>query len=198
MSIRRRDRESTKAKLIKAAAKIFSRDGYDAATTRQVAEQAGANEALIQRYFKGKEGLLHAVIEAFKDRDDCGGDFKYEGQSLSEAVDQLMHYHLSDLSKDAALMRLAVSRAIVDPKLRRMMEKHWMGVMIPRLSQTLRLWQSKKLVARSVNCDAAAFCILALFFELGFFTINVMRVPKKRRAPFEAGVRSFILKSLSG
>ena len=62
---RRRDKEATKQALLSAAGRVFAERGYDAATTREVAQQAGVNEQLIQRYFGGKEGLLLTLIRQF-------------------------------------------------------------------------------------------------------------------------------------
>ena len=55
--------ENTREALIEAALEIFGRDGYQAASTRSIADKAGANQALINYHFKGKEGLYHAVFE---------------------------------------------------------------------------------------------------------------------------------------
>ncbi len=50
-------------RLLEAAADIFGRHGYDAATTRMIAGEAGVNIAAIPYYFQGKEGLYLAVID---------------------------------------------------------------------------------------------------------------------------------------
>ena len=55
--------EATRGALILAAVQVFGRDGYSAATTKAIARQAGANQALISYYFGGKEGLYTAVVE---------------------------------------------------------------------------------------------------------------------------------------
>jgi AcrR family transcriptional regulator len=49
-------------RLLEAATDIFGRHGYDAATTRMIAGEAGVNIAAIPYYFEGKEGLYRAVI----------------------------------------------------------------------------------------------------------------------------------------
>lgn len=49
-------------RLLEAAMDIFGRDGYEAATTRNIAREAGVNIAAIPYYFSGKEGLYRAVI----------------------------------------------------------------------------------------------------------------------------------------
>jgi TetR/AcrR family transcriptional regulator, regulator of cefoperazone and chloramphenicol sensitivity len=52
-----------KQRLIEAGLEIFGTFNLEGATTRQLAERAGVNQAAIPYYFGGKEGLYLAVIE---------------------------------------------------------------------------------------------------------------------------------------
>ena len=61
---RRRDAQATRAAILEAAKTQFARLGYDRAALRDIAAEAGADVALIKRYFGGKEGLF---TEALKD-----------------------------------------------------------------------------------------------------------------------------------
>lgn len=54
-------------RLLEAGMDIFGKHGYDAATTRMIARQAGANIAAIPYYFNGKEGLYKAVVSHIVD-----------------------------------------------------------------------------------------------------------------------------------
>ncbi|MFY9986301.1 MAG: CerR family C-terminal domain-containing protein [Chthoniobacterales bacterium] len=54
-----------RARLLDAAAEIFGTYNLEGATTRQLAESAGVNQAAIPYYFGGKEGLYLATIEHF-------------------------------------------------------------------------------------------------------------------------------------
>ena len=47
---------------MQAAAELFSARGYDGASTRDIAEKAGVNVALINRYFGSKAKLFNAAI----------------------------------------------------------------------------------------------------------------------------------------
>ncbi|MGA7144454.1 MAG: CerR family C-terminal domain-containing protein [Desulfobacterales bacterium] len=49
-------------RLLEAGVDIFGKHGFDAATTRMIAKKAGVNITAIPYYFKGKEGLYHAVV----------------------------------------------------------------------------------------------------------------------------------------
>jgi AcrR family transcriptional regulator len=53
---------STEDRLIDAAGRIFARDGLEAATTRDIARDAGLNEVTLFRHFGTKEGVLAAVV----------------------------------------------------------------------------------------------------------------------------------------
>ena len=50
-------------KLLDAAIALFGRKGFDATTTREIAEVAGVNIANIAYHFGGKEGLYRASAE---------------------------------------------------------------------------------------------------------------------------------------
>jgi hypothetical protein len=44
-----------------AAVRVFSRDGFQGATTREIAREAGVNEVTIFRHFRTREELLHSM-----------------------------------------------------------------------------------------------------------------------------------------
>jgi AcrR family transcriptional regulator len=54
--------EDTRQRLITAAFEVFAERGYEGATTRHLAERAGANLPAIQYYFGNKEGLYRAAV----------------------------------------------------------------------------------------------------------------------------------------
>lgn len=51
--------------ILDTAVKIFSQKGFDAATTSEIAREAGVAEGTIFRYFKTKKELLLGTIEKF-------------------------------------------------------------------------------------------------------------------------------------
>jgi len=55
--------EETRAKIIAAARELFERNGTRGTTTREVAENAGVNEATLFRHFGSKGALLDAMRE---------------------------------------------------------------------------------------------------------------------------------------
>ncbi len=53
----------TRTKLLQAAVHVFSRKGYRAASTRDIARRAKVNQVTLFRIFKGKAGLRAAVVD---------------------------------------------------------------------------------------------------------------------------------------
>jgi AcrR family transcriptional regulator len=49
--------------ILEVASATFARKGYQGTTTREIAEQAGINEALLFRHFPSKENLYWTLIE---------------------------------------------------------------------------------------------------------------------------------------
>ncbi len=53
---------STEEKIIAAARKVFTQKGYAATRTRDIAEEAGINLALLNYYFRSKEKLFQLIM----------------------------------------------------------------------------------------------------------------------------------------
>lgn len=64
-----RRREGDKAAdLLRAAVKVFARDGFDVAKVSTIAEQAGVATGSVYLYYAGKDDLLDAVFREFWER----------------------------------------------------------------------------------------------------------------------------------
>lgn len=55
--------EETRKRILDAALNIFAEKGYDAASTRLIANRAGVNPPALQYYFENKEGVFNCCIE---------------------------------------------------------------------------------------------------------------------------------------
>ena len=54
---------STEEKIIAAARKLFTQNGFSATRTRDIAEEADINLALLNYYFRSKQNLFQIIIE---------------------------------------------------------------------------------------------------------------------------------------
>ena len=57
-----------KEAIVSAADSVFGEVGFDAASTREIAERSGVNKALIHYHFGTKEGLLEVVLDRYYDQ----------------------------------------------------------------------------------------------------------------------------------
>lgn len=63
VSITNEDNSSTEAKIKEAAKRVFTRKGFAATRTRDIAEESGFNLALINYYFRSKEKLFEIIMQ---------------------------------------------------------------------------------------------------------------------------------------
>ena len=55
-------------KILAAADQLFGEVGFDVASTREIAERAGVNKAMLYYHFKGKDELLEALLDDYYER----------------------------------------------------------------------------------------------------------------------------------
>ncbi len=63
MKARKTDRSKTRLQLLEAAAEVFAGRGFEAATVREICDQAGANVASVNYHFRDKETLYAEVLK---------------------------------------------------------------------------------------------------------------------------------------
>ncbi len=60
--------ESTQDRLLKSALNLFAQKGYDAASIREIIQDAGVTRPVLYYYFKNKEDLFCRLVEVHFDR----------------------------------------------------------------------------------------------------------------------------------
>jgi TetR/AcrR family transcriptional regulator len=63
-SVRARDAEQTRERLLVAAERVFTKVGFDGARVDDIAKCAGANKRMLYVYFGDKEGLYRQVLRS--------------------------------------------------------------------------------------------------------------------------------------
>lgn len=64
---KRNNRPDARSRLIQAGIEIFAENGFNATTTRMLADKAQVNLSAIPYYFRSKEGLYQATVEHIAD-----------------------------------------------------------------------------------------------------------------------------------
>ena len=100
---------STRDKILESAIRLFAEKGFSGTTTREIAEKAGVNEALIFRYFSTKRDLYSAIIER-KISEEPG--FEYPLEAFKETRDDWLIFKsiairmFDCVEKDPSFIRL--------------------------------------------------------------------------------------------
>ncbi len=77
--------DSSYAALLKAAKKVFAQKGFEGATVKDIADEAGVNVSLVSYHFNGKENLYKACVEEFaKSRLDATEKFIKGPESVED------------------------------------------------------------------------------------------------------------------
>jgi AcrR family transcriptional regulator len=165
----RHDKEGRQRALIEAATQVFAEHGYDAATTREVAERAGCSEGLIHRYFKGKHGLLMAIME---DRaGEASRDFASllpESSDLAADLQAMLLKQLEAIWQTRDFMRVSVSQATIDEELGQLVGEGLIAERRRVVERKLRRHQLEGRISARVDLEAVSHAITGLAFSLGF------------------------------
>lgn len=102
---------STEEKILKAASKVFTEKGFSGTRTRDIAEAAGINLALLNYYFRSKEKLFEKIM--FEKMQQMFGTIlpilTDEKTSLNEKIDLATQKYLDLLSENPNLPLFVIS-----------------------------------------------------------------------------------------
>ncbi|MFF3014782.1 TetR/AcrR family transcriptional regulator [Streptomyces sp. NPDC057939] len=85
-----RRKAETRGRLIDAAAELFAHNGYHAVSAEAVADAAGRTTGALYSHFGGKEGLLLALLEVWKER--TAQDLTAEMAASADREDPSVHH----------------------------------------------------------------------------------------------------------
>jgi AcrR family transcriptional regulator len=120
--------QSAHARFLAAADRVFLRSGYDGATIRAIAQQAGTSLANLSRHWTGKEDLFREVFARHFDRIHSAQNERLDAVERSAtgnhpAVRSILRafyapaLHAGVGPKDQRISHMVYCRALVDPAL---------------------------------------------------------------------------------
>lgn len=119
---RKRQREETRRRIIEAAFRVFVRKGFKGTSNREIAREAGISPGLIYWYFRNKEDLFRAVVEA----KSFVLPLREMARTMREAPPRVFFEQLIELvlaliqdPRTVAAMRLLLPEAIRNGRVRR-------------------------------------------------------------------------------
>jgi AcrR family transcriptional regulator len=192
--LRKRDRPAKQEALIRAAKKLFAFKGYEVTTTREIAATANCAEGLIHRYFKGKAGLLSAMIEYQVSREVV--DLRHRlrpAPTLGREFLQMVDWEVERIWEDRDFLSVIIPRALLDPSIRKVINRSVMSradAIRPRLTH---FPQCKRLPAEEIEALVQSVGMLGMSF--GFFRTQVLGQDHKSARKSAAVSAKVILQS---
>jgi AcrR family transcriptional regulator len=193
-----RDRTAKRRALILAALELFARKGYESTTTREIAASAGCAEGLIHRYFKGKAGLLAALIEYRVSKEALDSSSVLQpslsppSPSLEDEFVHLVDREVQRMWESRDFLRVFISRAIVDPAIGSVLNKALISASGKTISERLKHYEScRKMPADAVEVLTQAVGMLGLVF--GFVRPVLLRQDRSRAKKMAAAVAKILV-----
>lgn len=187
-----KNREETERRLLTAAATTFSTRGYDGCNVRNIAEEAGVNVSLINRYFGGKEGLLEAVIGQLLEQKQ-NAELGYPPQAtLRDEIFEYLEFRLRvDIDNDQ-LNRILISKVATDRSFRDKIMTMVMSGADRNMFDRLQRLQVNGQIPESEEIEQIFVAISNFSFSANFLGYAIMG--RSRRATlkdFDAFARTF-------
>ena len=147
----------TRKRILAAAQDVFSRDGFQGATTREIAREAGVNEVTIFRHFHTREELLHATLQqSCASLDALVQPEENWREDLFGCLERFVRELYAHLRGKEALVRAFTSEAPILPESTRRMLQEFMLRRRALLVACLEEAQRAGLVRTGIDLSAAA------------------------------------------
>ena len=148
--------ELTRERILDAAARTFSLEGIQGATTRQIARKAGVNEVTLFRHFKSKEQLLGAVLErGLVSEVALMNEHSSWKENLRESMAKYARHYYSHLEKKQGFARAFIAEGQVLPKSMQTMIANVVRPVRERLIGILTDAQTAGVIREDVNIECA-------------------------------------------
>ncbi|HYR89011.1 MAG TPA: TetR/AcrR family transcriptional regulator [Terriglobia bacterium] len=184
--------------ILRAAMELFAKNGFRGTTTRDLATQAGVNEAIIFRHFNTKEELYSAILEC-KAGENRNALIE-EIERLSTGTDDAKFFEsaftkfLEKHEHDTTFLRLLLFSALEGHQLSEM----FVSTLAPR--NPIAGYIQRRIdegAFRPVNAELATRALFGMFFSF-VLTQEVLGFKKIKSHDREEVVRTFVSLFLSG
>jgi AcrR family transcriptional regulator len=186
-------RDARRTQILDAAARCFARDGFHAATMEDVLAECGLSAGAVYRYFRGKVEIVEALARERHLREREALRAGTDGAPLVEELRALARRFFAGLDDPAerAQRRLGVqiwAEALRSDTLLQLV-RHGLDQPLGHLRRRLRQAQARGELSRSLDVDATARALIALFQG---FLLQQAWDPSVRAADYLAGLESLL------
>ena len=191
-----RNRAVKERALIRAATKLFAGQGYESTKTREIAALAGCAEGLIHRYFKGKAGLLLAIVQSRISQEvaDISAQVPL-ARNLEDEIRQLVEWEVDRMWADRDFLKIVMPRALLDPAIGRVVSRMGPERRCEIISARLRTFKkSRDLLAEDIR--AIAEFVGSIGYLFGFLRPVLLQQDRKLSRRTADSITDILVRSL--
>lgn len=156
-------KETSASRLIAAALALFSRRGM-AATTREIAEEAGVNEVTLFRLFESKDQLLAAVVrEVVKAESEALDAVDLDDFDLRRDITAIAEVYSSTNEKYRAFLRTMISQRS-QPEMTEQVVREVINPLREKFIRYLAEGQRRGLIRHGIDLRAAVDAFTGMIF----------------------------------
>lgn len=110
---------TTEERILDAAMKVFTRKGFAATRTEEIAKEAGINRTLLHYYYRDKQTIFNLIFETrFKEFfKGLFVIFEADNISLFEKIERMVDHEITTLSKHPHMARFVITEIAHEPNL---------------------------------------------------------------------------------
>ena len=191
-SIMFNEKENTEEKIINATFKVLQKEGFDKATTKKIAAEAGVNEVTIFRKFENKKNLIEKTknhfIKVFIDK--IRGIFYFKGDEDIEEYLKGAFLGILNLSdNDFSIIKIAMEEVREIPE-KKLLITQITDVILDKLEEFFNLQKENGIIRDVDSRVLAVMCFSIIFqsvilrkvysqspnFEIDYYSDNIFNV----------------------
>ena len=110
---------TTEERILDAAMKVFTRKGYAAARTEEIAKEAGINRALLHYYYRDKQTIFNLIFEPRFKEFFKGLFIIFEADNLTlfDKIRRMVEHEINTLINHPDLARFIITEIAQEPEL---------------------------------------------------------------------------------
>ncbi len=160
-----------KIQILQEATRLFSSEGYDGMTIKQLADACGITEPALYRYFPSKDKIYDAVLESIAARLDYDHLFKElaHEDDLETLLTKLANHIIKFYTRNSDLYRLLLYSALHGHAKAKQVYDMIRGTYVKYLIRQLdRLYHNGLIIKKNNNITAR--CFIGMVFDCSLST----------------------------
>ena len=159
--VKKKAGESAEKKIIEAARKLFTEKGYHAIKTRDIANEAGINLALLNYYFRSKEKLFELIMKENMSQFMMviTGIVNDEKTTIQRKIEMLVANYIDMFSVNPDMPLFIITNAKSDSQRMKLREKMMSSYFMKQINQDIKSGKIAKIDPGNITMNIVSLTI---------------------------------------